>query len=129
MILSSSSLPRRSEHDDFVETIEKLRRELSTRCFDASARASLTVSAGTRLLSSRGRNMETELRTDERTHFRSAGIACQKNQRVRKVHFAVIAQRQRGLVQDSEERIPKASLAFSISSNSTKLSFTASVWY
>src|SRR5260370_29324954 len=51
--------------------------------------------------------METKLRTDERTHLSSTDIACHENQRVRKVHFAVIAQGQRSFVQDPEEQIPK----------------------
>src|ERR1700720_4358591 len=51
--------------------------------------------------------METQLRTDEGTHASSTDIACHENQRVRKVHFAVIAQRQRGFVQDPQEQIPE----------------------
>src|SRR6266481_1869551 len=51
--------------------------------------------------------METELRTGERTHLSSTDIACHENQRVRKVHFAVIAQGQRSFVQDPEEQIPE----------------------
>src|SRR6266853_1593501 len=51
--------------------------------------------------------METQLRTDEGTHLSSTDIACHENQRLRKVHFAVIAQGQRAFVQDPEEQIPE----------------------
>src|SRR5260370_39507944 len=51
--------------------------------------------------------METKLRTDERADLRSTDIACHEKQRVRKVHVAVIAQRQRSFVQDPEEQIPE----------------------
>src|SRR5690349_1624151 len=51
--------------------------------------------------------MEAQLRTDERTHLRSTDIARHENQRFRKVHFAVIAQRQCSFVQDPEKKVPE----------------------
>ena len=58
MILFSSSLPKDSEHHDFVQTIEKLRRELPARCFYAGARQ-FSCQCGCAITVVRRRNMET----------------------------------------------------------------------
>ncbi len=71
---------------------------------------------------------ESELRIDERAHFRRTQIAGHENHGAREINLAVVAQCQGGFIQNAKSKFQRASLAFSISSNRMKLSLTVSVW-
>src|SRR5579864_6901077 len=99
------------ESNDLVEPVNKLRRELSPGCIDGAALdlafqtfLRCSVLRLTRVIA----GVESQLGADQRSHLGRAQVTGQEDHRPGKIHPAVVAQRERGLIQYSEQKIPKS---------------------
>ena len=109
-IFFSSEAAQRPEGYDFVQPIDEFRSKLAP-CRVHTSASHLSIQLLVHLpalgLPRRFRRIEAQPRIGERTHFRRAQIAGHEDQRAGEIHFAIVAQRQRALVQDAQQQVPQ----------------------
>src|ERR1043166_8450243 len=95
-------LAQRLKHHDLIQAVHEFRCELSSGSLDAGA---CEPDAELRFWTdvfTRG-VMKSQPRFNESAHLGRAEVAGHENYRTRKIHAAIIAQRQSGLVQDPQK--------------------------
>ena len=88
---------------DFVDAVHELRRELAPRRFDRGA-IDLVVECSVHLS---GFRRETQAAVHQVAHLAGAQVRGHDDDALRQIHAAVVAQRQRGLVQNAEQQLPE----------------------
>ena len=92
-----------SEDDRLVNAVDKLGRKFSPGCFQSSV-PHLSLQT---LVLFRGLLAEPDAAQQHVGHLGGAQVARHKNDRLRKVHFPVVSQRQRRFVQDAKQQLPE----------------------
>ncbi len=96
-------MPQRMKYDDLVEPVHEFRRELAARRF---LRGPLDLA-----VEDLGRFVrwlhEAHAAGHHLGYFAAAQVGRQENHRLRKVHAAVVAQRQRSLIEHAQQQLPQ----------------------
>src|SRR5579884_1992139 len=95
--------PQRLEDHNFVDAVHELGGKLATRRFDRST-VDLFIK---RFVYGVGLGRETESAPDKVAHLASPQVRGHNNDALREVDPAVIAESERGLVEDAEQELPK----------------------
>ncbi len=94
---------QRLEHYDFVDAVHELGRKLAPRRIHCRA-VNLFVE---RVIHLHRLGRETQPAIHQPVHLRGAQVRGHDDDAARKIHAPVVAQRQRCLVQDSEQKLPQ----------------------
>src|SRR5579871_1670526 len=120
------------EHHRLVDAVHELGGELLACRIDAGASdlvSSLVVHHAGGMAPLDLTSAEAQTRPQDRTHLGRTQVAGHENERAREVYRRLSPSVSVALSKIPSSRFHSASLAFSISSNSTKLSLIRSVWY
>src|SRR2546425_1486248 len=96
---------QRPEHDNLIDSVHKLRRELAPRCFDRRA-VNFLIDFGIGMLHAFA-GSETDSTRDQFGHVARAEVRSQDDHAPRKVHAAVVTECQRRLVQNTKQELPE----------------------
>src|SRR5262249_19387453 len=108
------AIPERFENNHFIETINELRRESAACGLDAGASHVFAEGyvAFQRVHMRLNRGSEYQPRLHQRGHLPCTNVARHEDDRLREVDLAVVAQGYRGLIQNTEQQIPKRVTGF-----------------
>jgi len=94
----------RVEDHGTIDAVDELGREAAAGGVDSGVRHFVgKVRVGA---SSRDAGCESEIRAYDRRHFGGAEIARHKDDAAREVDLAIVAERERGLIEDTEQEVP-----------------------
>src|SRR5271166_2846319 len=93
------------EHDRLVDAVHELRRELAASGFQSTA-VDLRIQ---RVVDHEGvpRNAEAHTAVDQLGHLCGTEVRCHDDDALAQVHAAVVAERERGFVENAEQELPE----------------------